>query len=125
MRSKHNTTKANARAGILMALTAAGILLSQVSFAEPGHTQQGDKEERRQEHRQQMQEQFGVTDEQFAQMHEIRKNGGSRKDAQAVLSDDQRQQMRTWREENPRKGGPHGKHKGNRNGGEPGSQDDS
>ena len=39
MRSNHNTTKATARAVILMALTAAGISVSQLSFAEPDHEQ--------------------------------------------------------------------------------------
>ena len=104
MRSKHNATTIAARAGMIMALAAGSILLSQVSIAEPE-----DKEERRAQHRQHMQEQFGVTDDQFAQMHEIRSNGGSREDMKAVLSDDQRQQMRQWREQNPREGGRHGK----------------
>jgi len=104
MRSKHNATTIAARAGMILALAAGSILLSQVSIAEPD-----DKEERRAQHRQHMQEQFGVTDDQFAQMHEIRSNGGSREDMKTVLSDDQREQMRQWREENPREGGRHGK----------------
>ena len=104
MRSKHNATTIAARAGMILALAAGSILLSQVSIAEPE-----DKEERRAQHRQHMQEQFGVTDDQFAQMHEIRSNGGSREDMKTVLSDDQREQMRQWREENPREGGRHGK----------------
>jgi len=104
MRSKHNATTIAARAGMIMVLAAGSILLSQVSIAEPD-----DKEERRAQHRQHMQEQFGVTDDQFAQMHEIRSNGGSREDMKTVLSDDQREQMRQWREENPREGGRHGK----------------
>lgn len=104
MRSKHKATTIAARAGMILALAAGSILLSQVSIAEPD-----DKEERRAQHRQHMQEQFGVTDDQFAQMHEIRSNGGSREDMKTVLSDDQREQMRQWREENPREGGRHGK----------------
>ena len=39
---------------------------------------------------------FGVTDDQLAQMREIRESGGSREDMRSVLSDDQRQQMQTW-----------------------------
>lgn len=118
MRSKHNATTIAARAGMFMALAAGSILLSQISVAEPEN-----KEERRVQHRQHMQEQFGVTDDQFAQMHEIRSNGGSREDMKAVFSDDQREQMRQWREQNPREGGGHGKQgkgqKGQRNGSGP------
>ena len=36
-------------------------------------------------------------------MHEIRRNGGSREEAAAVLSDDQRAQMQQWRKDNPEK----------------------
>lgn len=51
-----------------------------------------------------MQQNFDVSDEQVQQMREIRENGGSREDARAVLTDDQRAQMKQWRQENPRKG---------------------
>ena len=65
---------------------------------------------RRQERVSFMQQNFGVTDEQVQQMREIREGGGSREEARAVLTDDQRAQMEQWRQENPRKGhGHHGK----------------
>lgn len=122
MQTKNSIKTIAARAGIVVSMIAGGLLLSQVSIAESG-----DKDERRQQHRQHMQEQFGVTDDQFSQMREIRSNGGSREDMKAVLSDDQRSQMREWREQNPREGGRHGKQgkgqKGQRNGS--GSQDES
>ena len=58
---------------------------------------------RMQEHRARMQTELGLTDEQMRQMHEIRQNGGSREDAVAVLTEEQREKMRQWREENPEK----------------------
>ena len=54
-----------------------------------------------------MQQNFGVSDEQIQQMREIRESGGSREDARAVLSDDQRAQMQEWRQDHPRKGHGH------------------
>lgn len=58
---------------------------------------------RMQEHRARMQVELGLTDEQMRQMHEIRQSGGSREDAAAVLTQEQREKMRQWREENPEK----------------------
>ena len=66
---------------------------------------------RMQEHRARMQVELGVTDEQMQQMHEIRRNGGSREDAAAVLTEEQRAQMRQWREENPEKAHKMNKHR--------------
>ena len=55
------------------------------------------------EHRARMQERLGLTEAQQAQMREIRQNGGSREEAAAVLTDEQRQKMQQWREQNPEK----------------------
>ena len=65
--------------------------------------EEGDHNKRHQAHKERMQEQFGITDDQFEQMREIRQSGGTREEAAAVLSDDQRAQMQQWREDNPGK----------------------
>ncbi len=84
---------------ILSVLLGALALNAAVATAEPD----GNHQQRHQAHKERMQEQFGITDEQFEQMHEIRRNGGTREEAAAVLSDDQRAQMRQWRQDNPDK----------------------
>ena len=84
---------------ILAALIGALALNAAIATAGPD----GDRQQRHQAHKERMQEQFGITDEQFEQMHEIRRNGGSREEAAAVLSDDQRAQMQQWRKDNPEK----------------------
>ena len=84
---------------ILSALIGALALNAAIATAQP----EGEHKQRHQAHKERMQEQFGITDEQFEQMHEIRRNGGTREEAAAVLSDDQRAQMRQWREDNPDK----------------------
>ena len=84
---------------VLLTLALVGV---QPAFAGDG------QREHRAQHRQQMQEQFGITDDQASQMREIRRNGGSREDAHAVLTDEQRSAMRQWREENPDRRPPRG-----------------
>ncbi len=89
----------------LATLLVGGAPLAIAEKGEGGN--RGDKHERRAAH---MQEQFGVSDEQLSQMREIRENGGSREDVRGVLTDDQRAQMKAWRQE-------HGRgHKGKREG---------
>jgi hypothetical protein len=63
---------------------------------------------RRGQHRAHTQEKFGITDQQFSKMREIRQNGGSREDAHAIRSDEQRATLRKWREENAARGPGHG-----------------
>jgi len=70
--------------------------------------QAGDKKGNHQQRAAHMQEKFGVTDEQLAEMRRIRENGGGREEIRQVLTEDQRQQMRQWREENPQAGGRRG-----------------
>ncbi len=83
---------------------AGALILSPLASAERGEGQgRGEHHQKRAQH---MQQQFGVTDEQLAEMRQIRQNGGSREDMRAVLSAEQREQMRSWREQNPR-GGKH------------------
>ena len=97
----------------IIAVIAAALVAAPLAFAEgKGNSQKGG--EHRAKHRAaHMQEQFGVTDEQLAQMREIRSNGGSREDVRAVLSDDQRSQMEQWRKDHPRSGqGPHHQRQG-------------
>ena len=92
-------------------LTLGLALAGALALSPLAHAERGDSDSRRAHHEkrvQQMQDQFGVTDEQLSQMREIRRNGGSREEAHAVLSDDQREQMRAWREQNPRGGKHHG-----------------
>ncbi len=84
---------------ILSVLLGALALNVAVATAEPD----GNHQQRHQAHKERMQEQFGISDEQFEQMHEIRRNGGTREEAAAVLTDDQRAQMRQWRQDNPDK----------------------
>ena len=85
---------------LLSTLIAALALSAAMAIA---HPEDGERSGRHQAHKERMQEQFGITDDQFEQMREIRQSGGSREDAAAVLSDDQRAQMQQWREENPGK----------------------
>lgn len=97
----------------ITAVIAAALVAAPLAFAEgKGNGQKGG--EHRAKHRAaHMQEQFGVSDEQLAQMREIRSNGGSREDVRAVLSDDQRSQMEQWRKDHPRSGqGPHHQRQG-------------
>ena len=82
---------------LISALVGALALNAVIAVAEP----EGDHKQRHQAHKARMQEQFGITDEQFERMHEIRRNGGSREEAAAVLSEEQRAQMRQWRQDNP------------------------
>ena len=82
---------------IFSALIGVLALNAAIATAPP----EGEHKQRHQTHKERMQEQFGITDEQFEQMHEIRRNGGTREEAAAVLSDDQRAQMQQWRKDNP------------------------
>ena len=103
----------------IIAVIAAALVAAPLAFAEgKGNGQQGS--EHRAKHRAaHMQDQFGVSDEQLAQMREIRSNGGSREDVQAVLSDDQRTQMEQWRKDHPHSGrGPHHQRQGDSQQGE-------
>ena len=85
----------------IFTLTAV-LLTTPLALAESG------KQHNHQERAARMQQQFGISDEQMAEMRSIRQNGGTREEAHAVLSDEQQQQMREWRQNNPNKG-PHGK----------------
>lgn len=86
----------------VITLLTAVLVATPLAFAEGKHKQGG---EHRGKHRAaHMQEQFGVSDDQLAQMREIRENGGSRDEARAVLSDNQRSQIDQWRKDNPRGG---------------------
>ena len=52
-----------------------------------------------------MQENLGLSDEQMAQIREIRENGGSREEIRAVLSDEQRALMKERRGQRQGRGG--------------------
>ena len=82
------------------ALLALGLAVNPALADDPSDSA---RQQPHQAHKARMQEQFGVTDEQFAQMREIRRNGGSRDDAASVLTPEQRDSMREWREANPEK----------------------
>jgi hypothetical protein len=82
-------------------LALAAVLISS-PFASASEGQGKGRHQQRAAH---MQEKFGVTDEQLAEMHRIRQEGGSREEIRQVLTEDQRRQMKEWRENNP--GGRH------------------
>lgn len=90
--------------------TPTMIALTAALLATPFALAEGDKQHNHKERAARMQQQFGISDEQMAQMRSIRQNGGSREDAHAVLTQEQQQQMREWRQNNPHKGS-HGKGK--------------
>jgi hypothetical protein len=81
---------------------AAALLATPLAVAE------GGKQQNHQERAARMQQQFGISDEQIAEMRSIRQNGGTREEAHAILSEGQQQQMHEWRQSNPKKGS-HGK----------------
>lgn len=71
------------------------VLATQVALAEEGsgkHGQRGGPERMAK-----MQQHLGLSDDQVAQMREIRQNGGSREEVHAVLNDDQRSQLEEHR----------------------------
>ena len=82
------------------ALALAALLISS-PLAYAGEGQGKGRHQQRAAH---MQEKFGVTDEQLAEMRRIRQEGGSREEIRQVLTEDQRRQMKEWRENNPRGG---------------------
>jgi len=103
----------------IIAVIAAALVAAPLAFAEGKGNGQQSTEHRAKHRAAHMQEQFGVSDEQLAQMREIRSNGGSREDVQAVLSDDQRTQMEQWRKDHPHSGrGPHHQRQGDSQQGE-------
>lgn len=55
----------------------------------------------------QMQERLDLSDEQIAQIKDIRAQGGSREDVQAVLTDEQKSKADEWRQSHGKGGGPH------------------
>ena len=85
------------------ALLALGLAVNPALADDPSDSARQQPHQAHKAHKARMQEQFGVTDEQFAQMREIRRNGGSRDDAASVLTPEQRDSMREWREANPEK----------------------
>ena len=91
----------------IIAVIAAALVAAPLAFAEGKGNSQTSGEHRAKHRAAHMQEQFGVSDEQLAQMREIRSNGGSREDVRAVLSEDQRSQMEQWRKDKPRIGEGH------------------
>ena len=103
----------------IIAVIAAALVAAPLAFAEGKGNGQQSSEHRAKHRAAHMPEQFGVSDEQLAQMREIRANGGSREDVQAVLSDDQRTQMEQWRKNHPHSGrGPHHQRQGDSEQGE-------
>jgi Spy/CpxP family protein refolding chaperone len=72
---------------LLMSATSA------LAERDPGQRGGGDKAE----HRARMQQELGLTQDQVEQMREIRKQGGSREEMQAVLTDEQRAKARELR----------------------------
>jgi hypothetical protein len=103
----------------IIAVITAALVAAPLAFAEGKGNGQQSSEHRAKHRAAHMQEQFGVSDEQLAQMREIRSNGGSREDVQAVLSDDQRTQMEQWRKNHPHSGrGPHHQREGDSEQGE-------
>jgi hypothetical protein len=55
----------------------------------------------------QMQERLELSDEQIAQIDDIRAQGGSREDVQAVLTDEQKSKAKEWRQSHGKGDGPH------------------
>ncbi|MFT6285991.1 MAG: hypothetical protein ACJAYC_002435 [Halieaceae bacterium] len=86
---------------IIIPTVAALVVASSLALAESDRNGSG-KHNNHQRHAAHLQQKFGVSDDQLAQMREIRENGGSREDAKAVLSDSQQNQMDQWRQNHPR-----------------------
>ncbi len=89
--------------------TFTSLALAALIIASPlASAGEGQGKGRHQQRAAHMQEKFGVTDEQLAEMRRIRQEGGSREEIRQVLTEDQRRQMKEWRENNPRGGHPRG-----------------
>jgi hypothetical protein len=82
----------------LITVTLSLLLAAGAAWAErpDGGQHSQDKRAERMAH---MQQQLGLSDDQVAQMKDIRSNGGSREDMRAVLSDDQQAQMKELRKQ--------------------------
>lgn len=79
------------------------LLLIAVLVASPMSFAKGNPEQRK-ERAAQIQEKFGITEEQAAEMRRIRANGGTREEARGVLTDEQRQEMEGWARDHPEAG---------------------
>ena len=80
-------------------------LVTSLAVAE-GH--RGGGEGKRGHHLKRMQEHLQLSDEQVEQIREIRRNGGTRDDVRAVLTEEQVQLMEEHRARRKGQGGPHG-----------------
>jgi Spy/CpxP family protein refolding chaperone len=71
----------------ILGLVVATLLSATAVWAEPGN--RPDREERLQR----MQQHLGLSEEQVAQIRDIRAQGGTREDVHAVLTEEQRSRM--------------------------------
>jgi Spy/CpxP family protein refolding chaperone len=93
---------------LLMSLSATAYAQSEQHGDQQGQGQnkgQGQKQSRGGDHLVRMQKNLGLTDQQVAQMRQIRENGGSREEMRSVLTDEQRVLMQERRRQSQGKKG--------------------
>ena len=72
---------------LLISLTL--MMASSTALAGPNKLSLGDEQAQRGDHRERIQQELDLSEEQMQQMREIRENGGNREDMRAVLTEEQ------------------------------------